>query len=152
MGRAVFADFLIVGGHASAARPTRIFLREIQCIASFAAGFDNDPSDRHGTVETDTGGCNSFTHQSLLSAETDSFRLDSQFEFSRTYSHQYEFVFEPAADGELDDEAVGIYAEPITGDPLALASALERIDDEMRTLPDRGPDRAAARARRRHGK
>ncbi|PSP86574.1 hypothetical protein BRC83_00230 [Halobacteriales archaeon QS_1_68_17] len=32
----------------------------------------------------DTGGCNSFTHQSLLSAETDSFRLDSQFEFSRT--------------------------------------------------------------------
>ena len=77
-------------------------------------------------------------------------------------------MFEPAADGELDDEAeeiaiehaggdeldaeeVGIYAEPITGDPLALASALERIDDEMRTLPDRGPDRAAARARRRHG-
>ena len=39
---------------------------------------------------TDTGGCNSFTHQSLLSAETDPFRLDSQFEFSRTYSHQYE--------------------------------------------------------------
>ena len=37
-----------------------------------------------------TGGCNSFTHQSLLSADTDSFRLDSQFEFSRTYSHQYE--------------------------------------------------------------
>ena len=36
-----------------------------------------------------TGGCNSFTHQSLLSAETDPFRLDSQFEFSRTYSHQY---------------------------------------------------------------
>ena len=39
---------------------------------------------------TDTGGCNSFTRQSLLSADTDSFRLDSQFEFSRTYSHQYE--------------------------------------------------------------
>ena len=38
----------------------------------------------------DTGGCNSFTRQSLLSADTDPFRLDSQFEFSRTYSHQYE--------------------------------------------------------------
>jgi len=37
-----------------------------------------------------TGGCNSFTHQSLLSAEIDPFRLDSQFEFSRTYSHQYQ--------------------------------------------------------------
>ncbi|PSQ46514.1 hypothetical protein BRD19_12150 [Halobacteriales archaeon SW_7_65_23] len=36
-----------------------------------------------------TGGCNSFIHQSLLSAETDPFRLDSQFEFPRTYSHQY---------------------------------------------------------------
>ena len=36
----------------------------------------------------DTGGCNSFPHQSLLSADTDPFRLDSQFEFSRTYSHQ----------------------------------------------------------------
>ena len=33
-----------------------------------------------------TGGCNSFTHQSLLSAETDLFRLDSQFEYSRTYA------------------------------------------------------------------
>jgi hypothetical protein len=41
---------------------------------------------------SDTGGCNSFTHQSLLSADTDSFRLDSQFEFSRTYSHQYEHL------------------------------------------------------------
>ena len=38
----------------------------------------------------DTGGCNSFTHQSLLSEETDPLRLDSQFEFSRTYSHQYQ--------------------------------------------------------------
>jgi hypothetical protein len=38
----------------------------------------------------DTGGCNSFTHQSLLSEDTDPFHLDSQFEFSRTYSHQYE--------------------------------------------------------------
>jgi hypothetical protein len=37
-----------------------------------------------------TGGCNSFTRQSLLSAETDPFRLDSQFECSRTYSHQYQ--------------------------------------------------------------
>ena len=37
----------------------------------------------------DTGGCNSFTHQSLLSADTDPFHLDSQFEFSRTYSHQH---------------------------------------------------------------
>ena len=41
---------------------------------------------------THTGGCNSFTHQSLLSAETDPFRLDSQFECSRTYSHQYQVV------------------------------------------------------------
>jgi len=41
-------------------------------------------------ARTDTGGCNSFTHQSVLSAETDPFRLDFQFEFSRTYSHQYE--------------------------------------------------------------
>ena len=40
--------------------------------------------------DADTGGCNSFTHQSLLSAETDPFRLDFQFECSRTYSHQYE--------------------------------------------------------------
>ena len=40
----------------------------------------------------DTGGCHSFTHQSLLSAETDPFRLDSQFECSRTYSHQYEQI------------------------------------------------------------
>ena len=36
---------------------------------------------------THTGGCNSFTHRSLLSAETDPLRLDSQFEISRTYSH-----------------------------------------------------------------
>ena len=40
---------------------------------------------------THTGGCNSFTHQSLLSKDTDPFRLDSQFEFSRTYSHQYHY-------------------------------------------------------------
>ena len=45
---------------------------------------------REGRARTDTGGCNSFTHQSVLSAETDPFRLDFQFEFSRTYSHQYE--------------------------------------------------------------
>ena len=46
---------------------------------------------RSGTGRwSDTGGCNSLTHQSLLSAETDSFRLDSQFECSRTYSHQYQ--------------------------------------------------------------
>ena len=41
-----------------------------------------------------TGGCNSFTYQSLLSSETDPFRLDSQFEFSRTYSHQYQELVE----------------------------------------------------------
>ena len=40
---------------------------------------------------THTGGCNSFTHQSLLSKDTDPFRLDSQFECSRTYSHQYHY-------------------------------------------------------------
>jgi hypothetical protein len=42
------------------------------------------------TVRDDTGGCNSFTRQSLLAAETDPFRLDAQFECSRTYSHQYD--------------------------------------------------------------
>ena len=41
------------------------------------------------SISAHTGGCNSFTRQSLLSAETDPFRLGSQFEFSRTYSHQY---------------------------------------------------------------
>jgi len=45
-------------------------------IASFAAGFDDDPSDRHGTVET-------------------------------------EFVFEPASDGELDDEAITAIVEEL---------------------------------------
>jgi L-aspartate oxidase len=52
---------------------------------------------------TNTGGCNSFTHQFLLSAETDPFRLDSQFESSRTYSHQYEegtFLVSEAVRGE----------------------------------------------------
>ena len=42
-------------------------------------------------ARTHTGGCNSFTHQSLLSKDTDPFRLGSQFEFSRTYSHQYDY-------------------------------------------------------------
>ena len=58
----------------------------------------------------DTGGCNSFTRQSLLSAETDPFRLDSQFECSRTYSHQYETAFdsdtvtrEPGVGGAEDE-------------------------------------------------
>ena len=48
------------------------------------------PSGRPDAPGTDTGGRNSFTRQSLLSADTDPFRLDSHFEFSRTYSHQYE--------------------------------------------------------------
>ena len=51
-------------------------------------------------MSCDTGGCNSFTRQSLLSAETDPFRLDSQFEFSRTYSHQYDLTVE-ATRGKL---------------------------------------------------
>ena len=58
------------------------------------------PSDQG----SDTGGCNSFIHQSLLSAETDPFHLDSQFEFSRTYSHQYEESSGPgSATGGPDD-------------------------------------------------
>ena len=67
--------------------------------ASYRRGF-RDASTPHGGIlavyggeevnTTHTGGCNSFTHQSLLSAETDSFRLNSRFEFSRTYSHQYQ--------------------------------------------------------------
>ena len=43
-------------------------------------------------ADTRTSGCNFFTHQPLLSAETDPFRLDSRFEFSRAYSHQYQVV------------------------------------------------------------
>ena len=40
--------------------------------------------------KSDASGCNSFTHQSLPSEDTDPVRLDSQSEFSRTYSHQYD--------------------------------------------------------------
>ena len=58
-----------------------------------------------------TGGCNSFTHQSLLSAETDPFRLDSQFEFSRTYSHQYQALFRRYGEISFVDSTIAAYME-----------------------------------------
>ena len=63
------------------------------------------PSIRTGcNGSADTGGCNSFTRQSLLSAETDLFRLESQFECSRTYSHQYDNKPEQTCGaGRVDD-------------------------------------------------
>ena len=60
---------------------------------------------------THTGGCNLFTHQSLLSAETDPFRLDSQFECSRTYSHQYHDLETPRERGSLPVHIDGEFAE-----------------------------------------
>ena len=66
-------------------------------VESMAVATDT-PSE---AAQTDTGGCNSFTHQSLLSADTDPFRLDSQFECSRTYSHQYDPT--PADGGSVTD-------------------------------------------------
>ena len=58
-----------------------------------------------------TGGCNSFTHQSLLSAETDPFRLDFQFEFSRAYSHQYQAFFRRCGEISFVDSTIAAYME-----------------------------------------
>jgi len=56
-----------------------------------------------------TGDCNSFTHQSLLSEETDPFRLDSQFDFSRTYNYQYQ---QTDSSSEPAEQQTDEYADP----------------------------------------
>jgi len=80
-------------------RPDRLAAGDDRCMSEsrrapgyYGARVEEWVLQRYGLKRdySDTGGCNSFTHQSLLSADTDPFRLDSQFEFSRTYSHQYE--------------------------------------------------------------
>jgi anthranilate synthase component 2 len=87
----------------------------------------------------------SFTHQSLLSAETDPFRPDSQFEFSRTYSHQYEDEERVVMAVRHDSEPhVGVQFHPesiLTGEGKQLiANFLER---DAAVTPDPAPDGGA---------
>ena len=98
--------------------------------------------DRIDTLLEDvhTGGCNSFTRQSLLAAETDPFRLDSQFECLRTYSHQYQSVAEGSAIEERTRLGLGTVARAAwehvdTGDAtLVVESTTHLLADETRLM------------------